>query len=178
MRLRVKIKDSGELKIFQRLGFRMTVGIHEEEGGDSHDLNGELTVAQVANIQEFGAGDVPARSWLRRWAQKYQAMVVKMLRAELTKMAKKQDYDLRPLEPIANIATSTMRQQFVGGEIRPLNAPSTLARKAPETRPLIWTGQMTRSIFSKLRATYSGKTSGRAVKVTQTYKSGSRGVNP
>ena len=51
---------------------RASVGIHEIEGGDpKHSYegtdDGDATLADVAMAHEFGAGDVPDRSWLRSW---------------------------------------------------------------------------------------------------------------
>lgn len=65
---------------------RGTVGIHEIEGGDpKHSYegkdDGEATLAEVATAHEFGAGNLPDRSWLRSWVDANETR----LRDEMTK---------------------------------------------------------------------------------------------
>jgi hypothetical protein len=148
----LKITDSGALKVFRELRMQITGGIHEEQGADRHD-EGPLSVVEVAAVNEFGAGKIPARMWLRGWVPLGAKRVVEQIRSAMQGMARTQRYESRPFEQIAHGLMSSIRGRILAGEIKPANAAATLARKAPETRPLVEHGQMADAIHGRLRAT-------------------------
>lgn len=147
----VTIRDTGELKIPRVYEVSMTVGVHPEEGAATPGYDGGLTVAQVAAVNEWGAGPIKPRFWLRGWLSRYKKVTVHKLRRQLTPMVRRQKYDLRQLHSTATFAAHTMAQRIVKGEIRPKNAASTLAKKAPETRPLIEGGTFVSAIRARLQ---------------------------
>jgi hypothetical protein len=146
---RFTVKDTGEIKAFRRMNLSMTLGIHPEDGAVKH---GDLTVAQVAEINEYGGGNTPARMWLRGWAAKHGQRMANLLRSRLREMARTQNYKPDALEALAETMQRSMRGHIYSGVIKPKNAPATLARKAPETKPLIDTRQFVRSIRARLTA--------------------------
>lgn len=150
--LRVSIKDSGEIKAFERLDLSMTVGVHEADGQETHQKSG-MSVVQVAEVSEFGAGDIPARNWLRAWVPSNARQFAQEIGRALQHMARTQRYDQAPLMLVAERMRASMRGRILGGKIRPANAAATLAAKAPETRPLVDSGQFVHSI----QATVAGR---------------------
>lgn len=163
---RFTVKDTGEIKAFRRMNLNMTLGIHPEDGAVKH-AGGDLTVAQVAEINEYGGGNTPARMWLRGWAAKHGQRMTNMLRARLREMARTQNYKPDALEALAETMQRSMRGHIYSGVIKPKNAPATLARKAPETKPLIDTRQFVRSIRARLTA----KSTGMFRRIDWNYKS-------
>lgn len=148
--IRITIKDTGELKPLAGLRFKMTVGVHEQEASEQHG-DSDLTVGEVALVNEFGRDNIPARMWFRRWAQKAARGVAADIQRALVFMAQKQQYDNLGLLPwAARKARDDLRDVALSGSITPANAPATLARKAPETRPMIDTQQLVNSIESAI----------------------------
>lgn len=150
--VQLTVRDSGALNIIQNLRLEITGGIHEEEGADIHQ-KGPFTVAEVAAVNEFGAGKIPPRPWLRGWADGPRAKdVVKMIRGAMQAMARTQMFESAPFEDITNWVLNSIREQFLQGTLRPANAPLTLKNKAPETRPLVETHQLEQALRGRLDA--------------------------
>jgi hypothetical protein len=146
------VKDSGALRVFRELKMTISGGVHEEEGNEQHD-KGPLTVVEVAAVNEFGGGKIPARMWLRGWVPKGSRLFVQLIRNAMVNMARTQRYESGPFERItADLATS-IRGRLLEGLIQPANAPLTLHNKAPETRPLVEHGQLAEAIRGQLTAT-------------------------
>jgi hypothetical protein len=148
------IRDSGELKVLDTLRMTISAGIHEEDGSATHD-QGPLSLIEVAAVNEFGGGRIPARMWLRGWTDGTPNVkaVVDQIKGALYNMARTQQFSEAPFREITRGVARGIRDRVLSGAIRPLNAPSTLARKAPETRPLVEHGQMADAIQGKLTAT-------------------------
>lgn len=166
---RFTVKDTGEIKTFRNMNLQLTVGIHPEDGAVKH-LGSDMTVAQVAEINEYGGGRTPARMWLRGWAAKHGQRHTNRLRRLLREMARTQKYDPRQLEMFADTLNRSMRGVIYSGTIKPKNAAETLAAKSPETRPLIDTKQFVRSIGAKMTA----KTTGLFRRINWHYKTGGK----
>jgi hypothetical protein len=145
------IKDSGQLKIFRGLEMSITGGVHAEQGSDQHD-NGPLDVFEVAAVNEFGGGRIPARMWLRGWVSRNRTRIVADIRRVMQDMARRQDYRSAPFEQVTEDVMKSLQDQILSGSMRPANAKSTLANKAPETRPLFEFGQLVHAIRGRLRA--------------------------
>ncbi len=151
MATRLTIKDSGELKVFKHLRMDITGGIHEREGAAQHG-KGPMSIVDVAAVNEFGNGRIPARMWLRGWVSKHQRRVVAQIRAAMVNMARTQKYQSGPFVEIQTGIKRSLKAQILSGLITPPNAPLTLAKKAPETRPLLKHGQLVTAIEGELRA--------------------------
>jgi hypothetical protein len=150
--VRLTIQDSGRLRILQDARFQVTIGIHEPEGSVTHG-EGPLTVAQVAEANEFGVGKIPARAWIRKWADQRGTQVVNRLREAILTMVRAQHFmDHSGIDAVAAEARDDLAAQITDGKITPPNAQATLRRKAPETRPLFDTGQMVEAAQAEVRA--------------------------
>jgi hypothetical protein len=150
-RVRLHIKDSGALNLVRRINVDLNVGIQPEDFDQKHG-DGPLTVGEVATINEFGsaAADIPARPWFRGWVGLHASRVTDQLRRALAEMVRTQRFDPGPLQVLAQRAQATMVGRIAAGQIKPKNAPRTLWGKSPETRPLVETGQLMRSIHAKV----------------------------
>lgn len=148
----LKITDSGALKVFRELRMTISGGIHEEQGADEHD-QGPLSVVEVGAVNEFGGGNIPARMWLRGWVPVGAKKIVEQIRDAMQGMARTQKYTRGPFVRITHNVMAGIRGRILSGQITPANAPATLARKAPETRPLVEHGQLAAAIHGRLRAT-------------------------
>jgi hypothetical protein len=151
------VKDSGSLKALRELKMTLTCGLHEEQAGAPHQ-GGPLTVVEVAEINEFGsaAARIPARPWLRGWADNAPAKkIVTQIRAALVNMVKTQNFAPEPMQAVTVATLTSMASQFLDGKMQP-NAPLTLAKKAPEKRPLIETQQLVQALRARLVAALPG----------------------
>ncbi len=153
----LRIKDSGPLKVMANLRMTISAGIHEEQGVPTHD-QGPLSVIEVAAVNEFGGGRIPARKWLRGWTDSGQGVknAVAAIRAAMLGAVRMQKFEQAPFDAVARDVMWGIRGRILSGMIRPVNAPATLARKAPETRPLLEHGQMADAIHGRLQASSPG----------------------
>lgn len=121
---------------------RVTVGIHEEEGAQT---DGELTVAEIGSIHEFGAPEagIPQRSFIRDWYDENQARVSQVL-AELL-----QNNDQKEaLKQFALWAEADVKDRINNGIAPPLSA-ETIRRKG-SSLPLVDKGILRASIRAKV----------------------------
>lgn len=136
--------DRGAKSLLARVakakGLTLSVGVHDSEGVASE---GNLTVADVATIHEFGTGTIPQRSFIREWADEKISENEALIKAVGEKVIKGLD---------VRVGLDRLGLKFVGSiqgrisqGIPPPNAPSTVARKGSST-PLIDTGQLRSSI--------------------------------
>lgn len=149
--VRLHIRDSGKLSILKRVNIDLSVGIQPEDADTQHG-DGPLTVGEIATINEFGnsAINLPARKWFRGWVGQHASRVTDQLRRALAEMVRTQKFQAEPLQVLAQRAQATMVGRIAAGQIGPKNAPSTLAKKSPETRPLVEHGQLMRSIHARV----------------------------
>lgn len=155
---RLVVKDTGVRDALAGLRLVITGGVHADDGAAVHD-KGPLSVVDVAAQNEFGAGNIPARMWLRGWVPGRAEKVVAQIRAAVVDAVRRQRFEQGPFETIVEGLMQSLRGRITSGEIRPVNAPRTLANKAPETRPLFEHGQLVAAIKGRLQA---ANTAGRA----------------
>lgn len=106
---------------------------------------GKLSLLEVAIIHEFGAGPVPARSFIRATLDEKRAEILKLqvALAQQVLLGK-----LTPEQALAQLGAkvAAMCQARIVAGIAPPLAESTLRRKKGKTTPLILTGQLRSSI--------------------------------
>lgn len=168
---RVVIKDSGRLNAPEDVRFSLSVGIHPEDGSDTHvGQDEDLTVADIATIHEFGSEDnhVPMRSWCRAWFDENSEEVRAQVRTALAAMAKKQSW---AKAAALNEVTRKARNSMVGRiakRIDPPLAASTIAKKAPKVIPLIDSRQMIDTISAQLKSA-EGQSDSRGRRIAWNY---------
>lgn len=147
----VKDRDKGAKALQQRLDFAkgrvITIGIHGEEGAHPDGDSG-LTVAEVATINEFGEGDVPARPFVSSWAEANESNVKRDFSNLGKAIVKGKITPERGLDLLALKYSDQVKAHARSG-IAPPNAPSTIAKKGSDTT-LVDTGQMVSSITGKV----------------------------
>jgi len=124
---------------------KISVGITESTGAA---YDGNLSVLDIAIINEFGLGNVPERSFLRAWFDENEGrcrqMVVAMMQSVIAgKRTKEQAIQLLALKFVSEI------QARISAGIAPANAPSTIAAKGSST-PLIDKGILRSSISFRI----------------------------
>jgi len=138
--------------------WRVSVGIHEEEGAAEHEIqiDGEAapsgpppTVAEVASFNEFGLG-VPQRSFIRAWADENEVENRENLRkiGQAVVKGKLAGGPKQGLERFGLHAVGSIQKRMADG-VPPPNAPSTVDAKGSST-PLIAAGQLRSSITFKV----------------------------
>ena len=136
-------KHGGIEGVKERIKVSGTVDVGIIDAG-SH-VDGDLTVASIGFINEFGQGIIPERSFMRSTIQAEKRKIIilqKKLLKQIVLGAMSQD---KALGLIGEFLSDKIRQKIV--KIRsPKNADSTLIAKAPKTNPLINTGQLKNSI--------------------------------
>jgi hypothetical protein len=140
----IRIVDRGADKVIARLQKKWTieVGVIGEKGDTKH-RGTPLTVAQLAEIHEYGLG-VPQRSWLRGYLDENTPEINRVRSALWRQMI--------DLKISTETAANRLGAYLVGGikkriaaGIAPPNAPSTVRRKG-SSKPLIDTGQLRSAI--------------------------------
>jgi len=133
-------------RMLRKLGRTLTVGIHEDAG--NHD-GGDLTVAGIGSVHEFGSGNVPARPFLRPTFDTNQNKYVRNLSRALGKDVDKKRQPDRTLNALGASIVADV-QGAIRSRIPPPLAESTVAQKGSST-PLIDSGQLINSITHKVR---------------------------
>jgi hypothetical protein len=151
--VRLSIKDSGPLNIQPRLNVELDVGLLPADADVRHEGT-KLTVGQVAAINEFGntAANIPSRPAFRAWAAMHGTKFRAQMGQAIADMVRTQKFNPGPFERLAMAAQRSLKATIASGQIMPKNAPRTLAKKAPEIRPLIETGQLLRAIGARVRS--------------------------
>jgi len=156
----VRVIDRGYDKLADRLTKRppaVTVGVHASEGDKPKegDAGGDVTVAEVAAIHEFGLGDVPERSWLRKFVDENEDQLRKMLSASVRMAASGKLTHEQAMNRFGLAVVGMIKKRIVAG-IEPELQPETKKRKAaltggPKDTPLILYSQFISSILHQLR---------------------------
>lgn len=127
-------------------GWRVTIGIHGEEGGRD---DGEIDNVGLGVIHEFGAGDIPERSFLRSaWDQNVRRKYLPLLERESRKVVDGASTPKKALGLVGEVAVADVVNGINAGIPPPLK-PATVARKG-STKPLIVSGQLKGSIKYKV----------------------------
>lgn len=159
----VKVIDHGWTKIRDRivdLGGASTivrVGVQGVEAAANHQ-HSRLTVAQIADVQEFGRRIVqpkmrriiiiPARSFLRATIDQYREAIA---RREILAMqgVVYQGWPLSKGLGLLGLYIVGLIQQRIANRIAPANRPYTIAKKKSDV-PLVDTGQLRSSVTWKI----------------------------
>lgn len=162
----VKVVDHGWAKIrdsIVRMGAEhsiVRVGVQGTEGAANHQ-HSRLTVAQIADVQEFGRRIVqpkmrrviviPARSFLRATVDTYREAIA---RREILAMqgVLYQGWPMSKALGLLGMYVVGLCQQRIANRIAPPNRPYTIARKKSDV-PLVDTGQLRASITWKVEGT-------------------------
>lgn len=150
--VRITDRDRGFKALMRRVkgaakGRGVTVGIHSGEGGAP--VPGGGTVIDVGTIHEFGLGDAPERSFIRRWADEDEADHRVTERKMAESIIKGQNTAAEALEKMGLLFAAEAQKFISDGRATPALDPVTIARKGSST-PLIDTGQLRSSITHKV----------------------------
>jgi hypothetical protein len=122
----------------------VTVGIHE----DAAPPEGELNMATLGAVHEFGTKKTPQREWLRPGVATGEKEYAGIVSASLVDNPDGSGLD-QALNQIGVVAVG-MAQQFMTELSTPANAESTIKSKG-SSNPLIDTGALRQSITYKLQ---------------------------
>lgn len=130
----------------------VTVGVHGDQGGEPAE-GGEITLAEVAAIHEFGLG-VPERSFLRAFVDEHRTELQAMMRASAQAVAAGKLTSEVALERFGLRVVGMVKKRIVAGIDPPL-AEATKEQKAartggPKDTPLILWGQLISSILHEV----------------------------
>lgn len=123
---------------------RLSVGVF-----DNTPREGGLSNVEIATIQEYGTGKIPARPFLAQGFAKAAPKIRPLLRNLAQKMAKDPKY--RPNNDLARIGelyVQTIQGGILAG-IPPANAASTVKKKGFDL-PLVETGSLLNAIAYKV----------------------------
>ena len=141
-------RDNGARALLARLeaqrDARVRVGVLDDVAKRTEAGEGPLSLLEVATVHEFGAGDIPQRSFIRatvdlREAEIHQlqrGLSVQILRGDVT-----QEVALERL----GAKVAAMCQNRISQGIEPPNTPETIERKG-SSKPLVDTGQLKAAI--------------------------------
>ncbi len=129
-------------RVFELGKPKVAVGIFEADG--QAPAGEGITLIEVAVINEFGGGDVPARSFLRGWFDEHRERAQKAL-VVLCQGVLRGEYTAKVAIERFGLWLQAEVQKRIAQGIPPANAPSTVAKKG-SSKPLINTGQLRSSI--------------------------------
>jgi hypothetical protein len=139
--------DALRKMLAQAKGLSITVGVHDAEGGASHQST-SATVADIASFHEFGTNRIPARSFLRAWFDENKAKNLDILQ-KLGRAVLQGKLDVRTGLDLAGLRFVGDIQRRIKAHIAPPLNEATIARKRSST-PLIDTGQLWSSIRHRI----------------------------
>lgn len=148
----LRIKDRGARdyrQVRQQLSqsVAIDVGIDKHRGSEKHP-NSDLTVAEVATINELGLG-VPRRSFLRDWFEESATSIQAQISAA-GRLAYVRKLPLgKAADKLGGQYVRQIRARIERG-VPPPNAPSTIAQKGSAT-PLIDTRTLFEAISHEVR---------------------------
>lgn len=142
----IRDKDRGYKELVRRVyGLKspvIKVGVLKDDGAEEYDDG--LRVIQVAIWNEFGAGHVPERSFIRAWFDENQAKCRAAFKRLMTAVVAGKYTKSQALELLAQRFVGEIQKRMAQG-VPPPNAPSTIRQKGSD-KPLIDTGQLRSSI--------------------------------
>lgn len=188
MNARIKDIDKGYKALLERLkkasvGIKLTVGIHEAEGGQAAEGAKDSSLIEVAAYNEFGGpgNNPPRRSFIADWADEnadqHRVMINRSARAVVAGKLP----DMRTALDRLGLRFVGEVQQRIRSGIGPPNAPSTVKAKGSST-PLIDSGQLWSSITHHVEDGASsgeesggGGAGGATERAARSYLTGPRG---
>ena len=154
MTVRITDTDRGASALVSRLrnarGSRVKVGILDDarkDAGEGRDP-GPLSLVEVALIQEFGAGNVPPRSFVRATVDEFIEDIRSTQHALAVQVFKGSTTLPVALDRLGAKVAAMMQSRIARG-IDPPNAPSTVAAKG-SSKPLVDTGQLKAALTWKV----------------------------
>lgn len=151
MAFRITDNDKGYKELVARVfGFgrpKITVGVHEKDGGAEHGEG--TTIADVATWNEFGAGSIPERSFLRAWFDENQERIKEVIKRLLADVIAGKISEDVALERLGLWMQADIQKRIAQG-IPPPNAASTIAAKGSSV-PLVDTGQLRSAITFEVK---------------------------
>lgn len=147
----VKDVDKGYKDLLARLHaikkVEVTIGVHEAAGASTYTTSG-VSVLQVANWNEFGTENIPARPFIGGWFDAHKKDNDGIVIKAGEKVAKGQ-LSAEKFGDYIGVQLKAEAQANIAMGVPPPNAPSTIARKGSST-PLIDTGLLRSSIDYKV----------------------------
>lgn len=147
----VKDKDKGYKKLLDRLSQTLSnevsVGIFDSDAEKGHDGTNK-TVGEIAEIHEYGLGNVPERSFIRAWFDANPGKIKEALARLMASMVKGNRTKTQVLDLYGQWAVGQIQQRMAAG------IPPEL--KYREGTPLIDTGQLRASISYRVENGPSG----------------------
>ena len=116
-------------------------------GEDAHG-SGELSVAALAAIHEFGLG-VPRRSFIADFVTENEDKLKRLIQSKVQAVAQRKKTRAQVLKELGAEIQGMIQARIANG-IPPALAPSTIAQKGSST-PLIDTGQLRSSITHRVK---------------------------
>ncbi len=168
VRIRVEISHAALERAKERLRgaaarvhqHRVTVGLHETVMGKAkRDYQGkdtQSTLGEVMAAHEFGAGPVPARSWLRDWFDERRAELAERMKAAMHDEYEHYTTGLRRSPAMLAFAQDTLAGLIarLRAGLEPELSPATKrARKRaglPEGPPLVATEQFVSALGARV----------------------------
>jgi hypothetical protein len=153
MPVKLTDKDRGLRRVFETIaaldgGRKVKVGVLADGAGGERPEGSDLTIAEIAAVQEFGTtnGHVPARSFLRATFDATREELVVLGAGLFSRVV----FNGFPYDKALGIlglklATDTKKAITSGPGIPPPLAPKTIAAKG-SSRPLVDTGALVRAI--------------------------------
>ncbi len=149
--IRVITRDRGYLDLLKRVeeskNAGLVVGILDELGGTNvHDGTG-LTVAEIAEVHEFGLGNNPERSFIRAWFDQHREPCRRVIAAAMKAVVAGKITKVQAIEQVGALFVAQI-QQRIRSHIPPPLQQATIDRKGSDV-PLIDKGQLWSSIGFK-----------------------------
>lgn len=126
--------------------FEVTVGIHAEEGAGEHD---GLSNAELGTIHEFGAGDIPQRSFIRGYIDENHPAINGFVTEAANRLLAGEDPQAAA-DLVALQLESGVKERLLSG-IEPGLAESTKRQRGDGSVPLVKTSQLLGSIRGKAK---------------------------
>ncbi len=129
------------------------VGVQGMQASAGHAGTGDkpVTNADIASWNEFGAGHVPARSFIRATIDIYEQRFLKIA-AKLGAGVTKGAFTLEQALGLLGEEARGKMIERINAHIAPPNAASTIARKGSSTPLIAHTGQLKNSLTTKVVA--------------------------
>lgn len=140
-------------------GLRTTVGVHDDAG--QHDGT-DVTVAEIAATHEFGAGRIPARSFLRKTFDDKEAYIRGILDDGVSDVIAERYTPEQVMDRVGMVVRGAVQTTIQAGIAPPLSAQTIAAREAKASHggglqsmagrhtPLIDSGQLISSVTHKV----------------------------
>jgi hypothetical protein len=131
----IKYRDRGLNQILKQLNASGTlggrVGVLEPQAGGAHPLRGNITVGEVAIINEFGSrrARVPRRSYLRSTFKNSRDTFKHLLTTALKQVATQQLGPRAALQIVGAEMVKEVKRTIEGTSVPPPNHPVTIKNK-------------------------------------------------